>query len=163
LSGHFDEESYMVGLLIPQGGNDRDVQNGKTIDRLVRALTWVSLSAVYTGTHGPALETALPIARDHGLDVSLRPALDVTGESLADCQDRIVTELMMLARTHPGEIIAVVTNDELIRCALMAFGGAGFQDVAAIEITPTHVSSIGFEPGICRVLGVNMTPEEIAV
>ena len=143
-----------------------------------------------------AVETASPIAADHGIDARVRPALtDIDfgawtgktleelaqdsawqrfnrdraracapgGESLAGVQQRVVEELLALARCHPGETVAIVTHAEPIRCVLAAFTGHSLDDVVAIEIDPGRVSPIGVANGVGRVLDVNVSPHEMAV
>jgi broad specificity phosphatase PhoE len=164
--------------------------------QLVRALTWAPLSAVYTSPLERAVQTAQPLAYDHGLDVRVRPALtDVDfgawtgrlvldlsadpewqrfnsdrnhacppgGEALADVQRRIVDELLTLGKTHPGEVMAIVTHAEPIRCALAAFGDTSLDAVMAIEIKPAHISTIGITLGVRRVLDVNIPASEVTV
>ncbi len=58
----------MIGLLIRNGHADAAAG-------LVDALTWANLSAVYSSPLGRAIETAQPLARDHGLDLRVRPGL----------------------------------------------------------------------------------------
>src|SRR5262245_58339071 len=43
--------------------------------RLVRALTWAPLAAIYASPLQRAVETAFPIAADHALKTHVRPAL----------------------------------------------------------------------------------------
>ena len=85
------------------------------------------------------------------------------GEALALVQQRIVDELMKLARTHAGETIAIVTHAEPIRCALAAFGGSSLDAVMAVEINGGHVSPVGIAaPHVRRVLGINMPADDMA-
>jgi broad specificity phosphatase PhoE len=146
----------MVGLLIPQGRSDAD---------LVRGLTWAPLSAVYSSPLDRAVATAHPLADDHGLDIHVRPALgDANGETRDDVQRRAVDEVMMLARTHQGETIAIVAHDDLIRCLLAAFDGLALDAMDAVELSPSLVSAIGITPsGVRRVLGVNISAAEATV
>lgn len=146
----------MVGLLIPHGQHDAD---------LVRGLTWTPLSAVYSSPLDRAVATANPLANDHGLDIHVRPALsDLDGETRKDLQRRAVDEVMLLARTHQGETIAIVAHDDLIRCLLAAFDGKQLDEMDGFEISPLHVSAIGVTPsGVRRVLGVNISATEVAV
>ena len=145
----------MIGLLIRDGQAD---------PRLVRGLTWAPLCAVYASPSGQAFDTAQPLAHDHGLDVRVRPALkDSDGETFIQVQQRIVAELMTLAKTHPGETIALVTYTEPIRCALAAFADGTLGDLLSLELSPGHVSAIGITAEIRRVLGVNVPPEDVTV
>ena len=149
----------MVGLLIPNGH--------EPTAGLVQALTWVPLAAVYSSPLARAVETAHPLANDHGLDVRVRSALtDIGsgGEARAEVQRRVVDELMTLARSHEGETIAIITHAEPIRCALAAFAGQTLDDVSSVEISPARVSAVGItHSGVRRVLGVNITPSEVTV
>ena len=148
----------MVALLIRHGREEALA--------LTHALTWAPLSAVYTSPLARAVETAHPLANDHGLDVHIRAALtDIdAGEPLADVQRRVVEELMTLAKSHQGETIAIVTHAELIRCVLAAFSGQTLDDTMNVEISPTHVSAVGITPsGVCQVLSVNRPALEATV
>ena len=147
----------MIGLLIPHAEQPSE---------LVRALTWAPLSAVYTSPVDRAVETAQPLANDHGFDARVRNALtDAAGsEALADVQRRVVSELMALAKSHPDETIAIVTHADPIRCALAAFGDTALEDMREMEISPSHVSAIGITAsGVRRVLGVNVPAVDMAV
>jgi probable phosphoglycerate mutase len=159
-------------------------------------LRWLPLTAVYSSPLERAVDTAVPLARDHGLRVDTREALtDVDfgewtgqeldklegvsawqvfnrdrsracppgGEPLAAVQRRIVDELVALSRTHAGEIIAIVTHAEPIRCAVAAFDGRTLDEVMAIEIAPAHVSTVGLSAKCRRVLSVNMRADAAAV
>jgi broad specificity phosphatase PhoE len=149
----------MIGLLIPHA-QEAD-------PALVHALMWTPLSAVYTSPLERAVETANPLAHDHGLDVHVRAALtDIAaadGEALGDVQRRIVEELLKLAIAHQDETIAIITHAEPIRCALAAFTGVSIDDMRAVEISPAHVCAIGIAPGVRKVLGVNVPANEVAV
>lgn len=85
------------------------------------------------------------------------------GEALANVQRRIVNELIELSRSHPGEVVAIATHAEPIRCAIAAFDGQSLDDVLALEITPGHVSTVGIGSRIRRVLSINMRAEAAAV
>ena len=73
-----------------RGGISLDATGREQTSELVRALKWMPLTAVYTSPLERAIETAQPLANDHGLEVNVRPALtDVdfgswTGRSLDD-------------------------------------------------------------------------------
>lgn len=149
----------MIGLLI---------RNGHREDAgLVQALTWAPLSAVYTSPLDRAVETAHPLAQDHGLDVRVRPALtdidDGGREALGDVQQRVVDELLKLATAHQDETVAIVTHADPIRCALAAFTGVSIDDMREVEISPAHVCAIGIAAGVRTVLGVNVPANEVAV
>jgi broad specificity phosphatase PhoE len=206
----FTEERRMIGFLIRHGqadpvgrwlagrrpGISLNAAGREQTAQLVRALTWAPLTAVYTSPLERAFETALPLARDHGLDVRVRHALtDIDfgawtgrmleelctdpewnrfnsdrnhacppgGEALTEVQRRVVEELLALAKTHPGEVVAIVTHAEPIRCALAAFAGQSLNEVLAIEIEPAHVSAIGITSGVRRVLGVNVPANEVSM
>lgn len=85
------------------------------------------------------------------------------GESLVEVQRRIVDELIGLSHLHAGEMVAIVTHAEPIRCAIAAFDCRSLDDVLAVEISPAHVSTVGVSPKLRRVLSVNMRPELAAV
>lgn len=80
------------------------------------------------------------------------------GEPLTAAQVRIITELEALARRHEREMVAVVTHAELIRCAIAAFRNLTLDEAARIDISPAHISTVGLEHQLRRVLGVNVRP-----
>jgi broad specificity phosphatase PhoE len=200
----------MVGLLIRHGhcdaigrrlagrcdGNPLNATGRREADELSAALRWLPITAIYSSPLERAVETAKPLARDHGLPIRTREALtDVdfgewTGKSLAelaalqawhefnrdrchacapggeplvDVQRRIVDELIGLSRTHPGEMVAIVTHAEPISCAIAAFDCRTLDEVLAVEISPAHVSTVGIGPKLRRVLSINMRAEAAAV
>ena len=163
------ERKLMVGLLIRHSDAEslgRDRAGREQASEFVRALTWVPLAAVYTSPLERAVETAHPLANDHGLDVHVRAALtDIDfGEALLEVQRRIVNELMTLAKSHQGETIAIVTHAEPIRCALAAFTGDTLDDILSVEISPARLCAVGItHSGVRQVLGVNITPSEVTV
>ena len=162
-------------------------------ERLRDGLAYAPLTAIYSSPMQRAVETAEPLARDHGLCVQPRAAFnevdfgDWTGRMLEDLaedaawrsfnanrqcacppggealqcvQRRVVDELLALSRCHAGEMIAIVTHAEPIRCAIAAFCGGSLDDVLTLEISPGHVSTIGIEPMVCRVLAVNLRADQ---
>ena len=196
----------MIGLLIRHGHCDAVGQwlagrrEGVTLNatgrreaaELSNALRWLPITAVYSSPLERAVETATPLAGDHGLPITTRDALsDVdfgawtgktltelatlpewetfnrdrcracapAGESLTRVQGRIVDELIHLSHTHAGEIVAIVSHAEPIRCAIAAFGCRSLDDVVSVEISPTHVSAVGVSPQLRRVLSINLRPE----
>jgi broad specificity phosphatase PhoE len=168
----------MVGLLIsradagasgtggdqsPDALNDEGRQQAAALGR---ALKKVPVAAIYSSPFDSAIETATPLARERGLRVRVRAGLtdiDADGESLAEVQNRIVQELLILSASHQGETIAIVTHEAPIRCALAAFGGKRHATLQSLEIHPAHVSTVGMQSHKRRVLGVNMKPEQVAV
>jgi broad specificity phosphatase PhoE len=166
----------MVGLLISRAdagasGGDRspdtlNEEGRRQAAALGRALDNVPVAAIYSSPFDSAIETATPLARERGLPVQVRAGLtdmDADGESLAEVQQRIVRELLILSASHPGETIAIVTHDGPIRCALAAFSGKRLAALQSLEIQPAHVSAVGMQSHRRRVLGVNMKPEQVAV
>ena len=93
--------------------------------------------------------------RDHGCPPG--------GEALCEVQRRVVDELLALGKSHPGEVVAIVTHAEPIRCALAAFGGQSLDEVLAVDIEPAHISAIGIASGVRRVLGVNVPANEVSM
>jgi probable phosphoglycerate mutase len=165
-------------------------------ENLSAALRWLPITAVYTSPLERAVDTATPLARDHGLEIRKRDALtDVDfgewtgkslseladlpewrafnacrctgcppgGESLRAVQRRVVDELVELSRTHAGEIVAIVTHAEPIRCTIAAFDCRSLDDVVAIEVTPAYVSTVGIAAGTRRILAINMRADIAAV
>jgi probable phosphoglycerate mutase len=85
------------------------------------------------------------------------------GEALSDVQRRIVEELKSIDHAHRGELVAIVTHAEPIRCAIAAFTGQSLDEVLGVEISPGHVSAVGMGSKFCSVLAVNLRPELAAV
>lgn len=98
---------------------------------LAHALTWLSLSGVYSSPMEGAVETAFPLANDHGLGVRVRPALtDVdfgewTGRTLDDLSNdpdwAYFNRHRTNARPPGGEPLAEVQRrvvNELMKLAL---------------------------------------------
>lgn len=179
----------MRGIGLSHGGREE-------VARLVQALAWMPIAAVYTSPLERAVDTALPIAAAHGLDARARPDLiDVDfgdwtgktldqlsgdpeweefnrdrdhgcpphGEPLADVQRRMLRELTALSKPHAGEIIALVTHAEPIRCAIAGLTGQSLNDVVTLDIEPGHLCAVGLTSNLRSVLGVNLRPDEIAV
>jgi broad specificity phosphatase PhoE len=168
----------MVGLLISRAhasesgaGASRspdtlNEQGRQQAAALGRALKKVTVAAIYSSPFDSAIETATPLARERGLRVRVRAGLtdiDADGESLAEVQQRIVEELLILANSHQGETIAIVTHDGPIRCALAAFSGKRLAALQSLELQPAHISAVGIQSHRRRVLGVNMKAEQVAV
>jgi broad specificity phosphatase PhoE len=78
-------------------------------------------------------------------------------------QRRIVDELVHLSHTHAGEMIAVVTHAEAIRCVIAAFDGKRLDDMLAVDIDPGRVSAVGIDAACRRVLAVNLRAEQVAL
>jgi len=85
------------------------------------------------------------------------------GESLTDVQRRVMAELLHLSRRHHGEIVAIVTHAEPIRCVIAELEGVTLDDVLTVEISPAHVSAVGLGPSVRRVLAVNLAAEKASV
>lgn len=200
----------MIGLLIRHGHCDavgkwlagrRDglslsATGREDAERLSAALKWLPLTAVYTSPLARAVETAEPLARDHGLPLSVRDALtDIDfgewtghtmeelagdprwkafnddrrhacpprGEALVAVQQRVVAELSRLARAHGGEIVALVTHAEPIRCAVAALNGYTLDEVKAVDIDAAHVCTVGIDSSVRQVLALNVRPDRLVV
>jgi probable phosphoglycerate mutase len=112
---------------------------------------------------GKSLDELEAVAEWHAFNRERCRASPPGGEPLADVQRRIVEELLCLSRTHAGEMIAVVTHAEPIRCAIAAFEGRTLDDVLGIEISTAHISTVGVGAKFRRVLSINMAPDVAAV
>lgn len=178
-----------------QGGIRLSEQGRREAVDLAAALRYVPLTAIYSSPRERALETAEAVARDHGLQVLMRPRLDEVdfgewtgrtidalgsdpawqrfnrdrdgarapgGEALAEVQQRIVDELLALSRVHPGEMIALVTHAEPIRCAVAAFERRSLDDVRSVEVSPGCITAVGIEPHVQRVVALNVRPDVAA-
>jgi probable phosphoglycerate mutase len=191
--------AHTDGIGMRLNGRQRGVrlseQGRREAADLVDALRYVPLTAIYSSPRERALETAEPVACDHGLQVLMRPRVDEIdfgewtgrtieslgkdpawhrfnrerdrarapgGEALAEVQQRVVEELLALSRVHPGELIAIVTHAEPIRCAVAAFERASLDDVASVEISPGCITAVGIEPHVQRVVALNVRPDVAA-
>jgi broad specificity phosphatase PhoE len=112
---------------------------------------------------GQTLEALGPLPEWQAFNRDRCHACPPGGEPLTDVQRRVVDELISLSRMHSGEMVAIVTHAEPIRCALAAFDGRSLDDVMALEIAPAHISTVGVSHRLRRVLSVNMRADVAAV
>jgi len=76
------------------------------------------------------------------------------GETMLDCQQRILAELGCLARMHPGETVAVVSHGDIIRAALLYWLGMAIDLVQRLEVRVASVSVARVEDTSVVVKGI---------
>ena len=81
------------------------------------------------------------------------------GESLAEVQARIVTELECLQARHPEETVAVVSHADIIRAALAYFAGIPADFWQRFEISPASFSILALDERAARILKLNETAD----
>jgi len=77
------------------------------------------------------------------------------GESMLDCQRRLVAEVEWLRERHDGESVAVVSHGDIIRSALLWALGAGIDCFSRLEVRVGSVSIVEVADWGCLVKGVN--------
>jgi probable phosphoglycerate mutase len=77
------------------------------------------------------------------------------GETASQVRTRVVRALAQLRADHPGETIAVVTHQDVIRTAVVHCGGGSLADLDTFEIATTSVTELALEEAACWILSVN--------
>ena len=108
---------------------------GRRIDELEHDPQWRRFLAFPSGTRAPG------------------------GESLAEIQARIATELECLQARHPEETVAVVSHADIIRAALAYFAGIPADFWQRIEIAPASFSILTLDERAPRILKLNETAD----
>lgn len=152
--------------------NAATVRSGKAADRgehlsdegwlqaaeIPRRLRGVPLDAIYSSPLDRALETAAPLAAERGLEVIPDGQLTVgdfgdwVGSTVLEA--RAAATLDQLRRKHAEGVIAVVTQDDVIRAAVSHCAGISVdpgQDIAPASISVVQLSDEA--PQLCLVNG----------
>jgi probable phosphoglycerate mutase len=125
---------------------------------LPRRLRGVPLDAIYSSPLDRALETAAPLAAERGLEVIPEGQLTVgdfgdwVGSTVLEA--RAAVTLDQLRRKHDEGVIAVVTQDDVIRAAVSHYAGISVE--ACEHIAPASISVIQLSdeaPQLCLVNG----------
>jgi len=158
---------------------------------LIERFDGVRLTAAYTSPLQRCVETVVPLAEAHRLEVRLRdPLIEMDagswtgkrlasvrkqkawatvqrepsafafpggGESFVDAQERVVAELLAIARRHPRGRVAVGTHGDIARIALAHFLGVPLDAFQRIVVDTAGVSVLAIERGHGHVLLVNDT------
>ncbi len=79
------------------------------------------------------------------------------GEGFAQAQERVVGELLRIARRHARGRVAIGTHGDIARLALAHFLGTPLDDFQRIVVDTASVSVLQIERGHCHVRLVNDT------
>jgi probable phosphoglycerate mutase len=79
------------------------------------------------------------------------------GESFAEAQERVVDDLLAIARRHPRGRVAVATHGDIVRIALGHLSGAPLDAFQRTVIDTASVSVVTITKGSARILLVNDT------
>jgi probable phosphomutase (TIGR03848 family) len=79
------------------------------------------------------------------------------GESLVECQSRMVSALHRIVEEHPDGTVAVFSHGDPIRLALAHFTGVHLDAFQRIAVSPASVSAIAIGHGVPRILKMNDT------
>ena len=80
------------------------------------------------------------------------------GESWRQVQDRVVSALFALRRTHPDAAVAIASHGDVIRAALLFALGMPLDLYARLEIGLASTSTIRLEDDHIRVSAINERP-----
>lgn len=78
------------------------------------------------------------------------------GETIAELQARVLSELLHLHATVPGEQVVLVSHAEPIRAVLLHILGVSADHWNRIEIEPASISTIALDESGGRILRMNM-------
>jgi ribonuclease H / adenosylcobalamin/alpha-ribazole phosphatase len=79
------------------------------------------------------------------------------GELMIETQARMVKEIDDLGRQHKGEMVAVVSHGDPLRCLIASYLGAPLDLLLRFEISPASVSVVESREGQPRILCINQT------
>lgn len=79
------------------------------------------------------------------------------GESLLECQNRIVSETGRIAAAHASRVVAIVSHGDTIRLLLAHFSGVHTDNFQRISVSPASVSAVAVGEGMPRILKINDT------
>lgn len=79
------------------------------------------------------------------------------GESMIECQARVVRCLETLREQHPHETIAVVSHADPLRSAIVNYLRAPLDSMLRFELSPASVSVVEADEHWTRVLCINTT------
>ena len=84
------------------------------------------------------------------------------GESYLELQNRVVSELMAIARDHPDSLVAVVSHADALRGALIQFLGMPGDSCLRLDVRPASVSVLQITEGEPRIAAVNIPVDGLA-
>ena len=79
------------------------------------------------------------------------------GETLVECQDRVVTAATRLLGKHDNQVIALVSHGDPIRLLLAHYAGVHLDLFQRITVNPASVSAVVAGDGMPRILALNHT------
>ncbi len=77
------------------------------------------------------------------------------GELMADARARVVDHLRATARTHDGEVVAIVTHADMVKAVVTEMFGMDLQAMHAFDIDPASVTRVVIGDRGGRVLSLN--------
>jgi broad specificity phosphatase PhoE len=77
------------------------------------------------------------------------------GETALQVQTRIVRTLDALRNAHPGETIALVTHQDVIRTALVHCAGASLDFYDRFVVAPASISTLELSDAVWRIVASN--------
>jgi len=81
------------------------------------------------------------------------------GESMLECQARVVTRLELLRERHPNQMIAVFSHADPLRAAIVNFLGAPLDSMLRFELHPASISVVQVDEHSARVMCINTAGE----
>jgi broad specificity phosphatase PhoE len=78
------------------------------------------------------------------------------GESYLELQNRVVSELMSIARDHPDGLVAVVSHADALRAAMIQFLGMPGDFCLRLDVRPASVSILHITAGEPRIAALNI-------
>lgn len=81
------------------------------------------------------------------------------GETMREAQRRVVAAAERLSRSHPDEVVAVVSHGDVIKAMIAHALGVGLDHLQHFEIAPASVSTLTRETCGWRVVALNESPE----
>jgi broad specificity phosphatase PhoE len=77
------------------------------------------------------------------------------GESMMECQARIIRRLECLRERHPNHLVAVFSHADPLRAAVASFLGAPLDSMLRFDLDPASVSVVQVDESNTRILCVN--------
>jgi probable phosphomutase (TIGR03848 family) len=79
------------------------------------------------------------------------------GESLLECQTRVVKAASDIIDAHTGKTVAIFSHGDPIRLLLAHFAAIHLDGFQRIVISPASVSAVALGHGVPRILAMNVT------
>ncbi len=173
----------MPGVHLNPRGERESRQLSKRLSHLKISAIFCSPLERAVETAGPlAKEVGLPVTVSTGLDEIhfgdwtgfsfeelsgiprwrrfnyFRSGTDIPGgEMIIDVQKRVIAELNRLQAEYPDDIVALISHGDVIKAAVLYYGGIPLDFMQRIEISPASVSIIALEGSGPRIVQLNNT------